>query len=103
MIMEIQFILLSVLKSKKYSHKLYNITRMKDIVDFTNSFIQYQPSLETILLNCTKRSFEFKYFGRKNLYLICVFFNFYSSARYKFNHRLNFECKIKQIIKQELS
>src|SRR5947199_10603366 len=64
-IMETQFILSCLLKSKKYSHKLYNITRIKDIVDYTYSFIEYQPPLESILLNCVKKSYYF---------MICNFF-----------------------------
>ena len=56
-IMEIQFILTCFKNSKSLSHKLYNITRMKEIIDFTYSFIQYQPSINSILLNSSITSF----------------------------------------------
>jgi len=52
MIIEMQFILLCFLKSKKFSHNLYNITRIKDFVEYSVDFIEHQPSLNSLFLGC---------------------------------------------------
>ena len=50
-IIEMQFILTPFYKSKKISHNLYNISRIKQNIQYSNSFIQFQPSIDSILLN----------------------------------------------------
>jgi len=52
MIIEMQFILLCFLKSKKLSHNLYNITRIKDFIQYSVDFISSQPSLNSLFLGC---------------------------------------------------
>ena len=50
-IIEIQFILTPFSKSKKLSHNLYNISRIKDFIHYSSSFIQYQPTMDSMFLN----------------------------------------------------
>jgi hypothetical protein len=57
MIIEIQFILLSFLKSKKLSHNLYNITRIKSFIEFTSSFINNQSTLNSLMIGFARSSF----------------------------------------------
>jgi hypothetical protein len=58
MIIEMQFILLSFLKSKKLSHNLYNITRIKSFIDFTFSFMNNQPTLNSLMIGFARSSFD---------------------------------------------
>ena len=55
-IIEIQFILTPFLKSKKLSHNLCNIIRIKHFISYSNSFIEYQPSIDSIFLNSARTS-----------------------------------------------
>ena len=72
-IIEIQFILTLFSKSKKLSHNLYNITRIKDFIHYSNTFIQYQPSMDSKFLNSAIKSsfcsfiYSFFYFRKQIL------------------------------------
>ena len=56
MIIEIQSILFSFLKSKKLSLHLYNISRIKNFVDYTVQFIENQPTLGSLMIGYANSS-----------------------------------------------